>query len=40
MLSSMLLTLFAIPGLYTLLKPGGPGAPPEAIELLPAPEAW
>jgi multidrug efflux pump subunit AcrB len=38
MLSSMLLTLFAIPALYTLLKPAGPGALPEVIELPPAPE--
>jgi multidrug efflux pump subunit AcrB len=38
LLGSMLLTLFAIPALYTLLKPAGPGAPPEATEPTTAPE--
>lgn len=32
MLSSLVLTLFAIPALYTLLKPVGPSAVPEAPE--------
>lgn len=36
MLSSMALTLFVIPALYTLLKPAGPGVPPEPPDPSPA----
>jgi multidrug efflux pump subunit AcrB len=36
MLSSMLLTLFVIPALYTLLKPAGPGVPPAEVDPTPA----
>ncbi|HEY2785920.1 MAG TPA: efflux RND transporter permease subunit [Fimbriiglobus sp.] len=36
MLSSMVLTLFVIPALYTLFKPSGPAVPADMIELTPA----
>jgi len=37
MISSMGLTLFVIPALYTWLKPAGPSAPSPVVELRPAP---